>query len=368
MKGKKLWISLLVVIVLGSGTFYFMQGNASSEEGQEDPFVVAETGTVVEKALAVGTIEPENEIEIKSKISGVVSQIYAQPGEYVSEGQPLIEVKPDPTPLELAEAKRNLERTQIEKRSLESEMQRMQKLMDQELVSEQEYEQLEQEFEDVKIRLQISQERLDLLESGRVSIGDTVIESVIRAPVDGYILEKMVDIGEPVVPLTSYQAGTALMSIAGMDKLLFEGTVDEIDVGKMQEGMAAEIKIGALPDAVVYGEVSRISLKATQEDNATVFPVEITITDTNGVTLRAGYSANADIIIEQVENVITIPERVITMKDGKNIIEVPGEEAGSRVEKEVELGLSDAITVAVTEGLSEGDKVYERPVRTLTVR
>lgn len=368
MKGKKIWITLLVVIVLGSGAFYFLRGDSSSEEGQEDPFVVAEIGTVIEKALAVGTIEPENEIEIKSKISGVVSKIFAEPGEYVTQGQPLIEVKPDPTPLELAEAKRNLERTQIEKESLKSEMQRMQTLMDQNLVSVQEYEQLEQQYEDVKIRLQISQERLDLLESGKVSIGDTVIESVIRAPVDGYILEKMVDIGEPVVPLTSYQAGTPLMSIAGMDKLLFKGTVDEIDVGKMQEGMTAEIKIGALPDAVVFGEVSRISLKATQEDNATVFPVEITITDTNGVTLRAGYSANADIIIERVQDVVTIPERVITMRDGKNYIEVPGDEPGSRIEKEIELGLSDAITVAVTEGLAEGDTVYERPVKTLTVR
>ncbi|WP_234567463.1 efflux RND transporter periplasmic adaptor subunit [Rhodohalobacter sp. 614A] len=368
MKGKKIWITLLVVIVLGSGAFYFLQGDSSSEEGQEDPFVVAEIGTVIEKALAVGTIEPENEIEIKSKISGVVSRIFAEPGEYVTQGQPLIEVKPDPTPLELAEAKRNLERTQIEKESLESEMKRMQTLMDQNLVSAQEYEQLEQQYEDVKIRVQISQERLDLLESGKVSIGDTVIESVIRAPVDGYILEKMVDEGEPVVPLTSYQAGTALMSIAGMDKLLFKGTVDEIDVGKMEEGMRTEIKIGALPDAVVYGEVSRISLKATQEDNATVFPVEITITDTNGVTLRAGYSANADIIIERAQDVVTIPERVITMRDGKNYVEIPGDEPGSRVEKEIQLGLSDAITVAVTDGLAEGDTVYERPVKTLTVR
>lgn len=368
MKGKKIWISLLVVILLGSGAYYFLRGDSSSDENQDEPLVVAEIGTVIEKALAVGTIEPENEIEVKSKISGVVSRIFAEPGEYVEEGQPLIEVKPDPTPLELAEAKRNLERTQIEKKSIESEMQRMQTLMDQNLVSVQEYEQLEQQYEDVKIRLQISQERLDLLESGKVSIGDTVIESVIRAPVDGYILEKMVDEGEPVVPLTSYQAGTPLMSIAGMDKLLFKGTVDEIDVGKMQEGMAAEIKIGALPDAVVYGEVSRISLKATQVDNATVFPVEITITDTNGVTLRAGYSANADIIIEKSENAVTIPERVISMRDGKNYVEVPGEEPGSRIEKEIELGLSDAITVVVTEGLAEGDTVYERPVKTLSVR
>lgn len=175
MKGKKLWMSLFAIIVLGSGAYYILKSDASSGDGQVDPFVVAEVGSVVEKALAVGTIEPENEIEIKSKISGVVSQIFAQPGEYVMEGQPLIEVKPDPTPLELAEAKRNLERMQIEKNSLESEMKRMQKLMVRELVSAQEYEQLEQEYEDAKIRLQISQERLDLLESGRISIGDTVL-------------------------------------------------------------------------------------------------------------------------------------------------------------------------------------------------
>jgi HlyD family secretion protein len=199
-------------------------------------------------------------------------------------------------------------------------------------------------------------------------MGETLIESVIRAPIDGYILEKMVDVGEPVVPLTSYQAGTPLMSLAGMDRLLFKGTVDEIDVGKMEEGMPAEIKIGALPGAVIYGEVSRISLKARQQDNATVFPVEITITDTNGNILRAGYSANADIIIERMIDVVTIPERVITMRDGKSFVEVPGAEPGSRIEKEIETGLSDAITVAVLEGLEEGDKVLERPVRTLTVR
>lgn len=158
------------------------------------------------------------------------------------------------------------------------------------------------------------------------------------------------------------------MSLAGMEKLLFKGTVDEIDVGKMQEGMQAEIKIGALPGNVVYGEVSRISLKAKQQDNATVFPVEITITDMNGAILRAGYSANADIIIERVLNAVTIPERVITMRDGKSLIEVPGNEPGSRIEKEIEVGLSDAITIAVLDGLKEGDKVLERPVRTLTVR
>jgi HlyD family secretion protein len=368
MKRKKVWVTLLSLIVSGSGAFFYLQSNSASDEEKIDSFVIAEKGTVIDKALAVGTIEPENEIEVKSKISGVVSRIFAEPGDYIREGQPLIEVRPDPTPLELAEAKRNLERTEIEKDNLAKELGRMQTLRDRSLVSQQEFEQLEQRYNDVKVRAQISRERLDLLESGRVSIGDTVIESVIRAPVSGFILEKMVDIGEPVVPLTSYQAGTPLMSIAGMEQLLFKGTVDEIDVGKLEEGMPAEIKIGALPGVIAKGEVSRISLKAKKEDNATVFPIEITITDASGAVLRAGYSANADIIIESMENAVTIPERVVTMREGRAYIEVPGDDPSKRVEKEVKLGLSDAITVAVTDGLEEGDRILEKPLRELTVR
>lgn len=294
--------------------------------------------------------------------------MYAEPGDYVRKGDPLIEVSPDPTPLELAEAKRSLERTQIEEENLARELQRMGTLRERNLVSQQEYDQLQQRHNDVKVRVQIDEERLQLLESGRIRIGDTLIESVIRAPIDGYILEELVDVGEPVVPLTSYQEGTPLMTIAEMENLLFKGTVDEIDIGKVNIGMPVEIKIGALPADTIMGKVSRISLKAVEEDNATVFPIEITIVNTNGAVLRAGYSANADIIIEKLENVLTIPERVIEMRDGKSFVEVPGDEPGSRIEKEVTIGLSDAITVAVEKGLTEGEKVLEKPVRTLTVR
>lgn len=368
MKRKKLWITLTIVIVLSSGAFIYLQSNSSNESSTESPHIFAEVGTVIEKALAVGKIEPENEIEVKSKISGVVSRIYAEPGTYVRKGDPLIEVSPDPTPLELAEAKRNLERTEIEMQNLLRELNRLETLLKSNLVSQQEFDQAEQRYNDVVVRAQINKERLDLLEHGRVTVGDTVIESIIRSPIDGYILEKMVDIGEPVVPLTSYQAGTALMSIAGMDRLLFKGTVDEIDVGKLEEGMPAELKIGALPGVTVKGVVSRISLKANQQDNATVFPIEIIITDTQGAILRAGYSANADIIIESMQNVITIPERVVTLIDGKAFVEVNGDGGNGKTDREVELGLSDAITVAVVDGLEEGEKVYEKPLRKLTVR
>lgn len=363
-----MWTALLVIFILGGGGFYYLYSNNSEEEPETEPHIIAEMGTVVEKALAVGTIEPENEIEVKSKLSGVVSRLYAEAGDYVQKGDPLIEVSPDPTPLELAEAKRSLERTKIEEANLIKELDRMSALREKNLVSPQEYDQLKERHSDVQVRVQIAEERLELLESGRIKMGDVLIESVIRSPIDGYILEELVDVGEPVVPLTSYQAGTPLMTIAEMKNLLFKGTVDEIDIGKVEIGMSVEIKIGALPADTILGEVSHISLKAIEEDNATVFPIEIRITDTRGAVLRAGYSANADVIIQKLEHTLTIPERVVEMRDGKAFVDVPGDEPGSRVEKEITIGMSDAITVAVSDGLEEGEKVLERPVRTLTVR
>lgn len=368
-KGRKwLWITLIAVVIFGGGSIYYISNGQGKDEVQEAPYVTAEMGTIVEKALAVGTIEPENEISVKSQLSGVVSVIYAEAGDYVRKGDPLIEVSPDPTPLELAEAKRNLERIRIEESNLRKELDRMDQLLNKKLVSQQEFDQLEQRHNDVGVRLQIANERLQLLESGKIKMGDTVIESVIRAPIDGYILEELVNVGEPVVPLTTYQAGTPLMTLAEMNNLLFKGTVDEIDIGKIEIGMPVELKVGALPKQSILGEVSHISLKAIEQDNATVFPIEISITETNGSVLRAGYSANADIIIKKMANTLTIPERVVTMKDGKAFIEVPGTQPGSREEVEISVGMSDAITVAVTEGLNEGDKVLEKPLKELTVR
>jgi HlyD family secretion protein len=180
MKSKKVLLTLVVIIVASGGLFYYLNGQSQEEKTTEDPHVVAEIGSVVEKALAVGTIEPDNEIEIKSKISGVVKQIFAQPGDYVREGDPLIEVKPDPTPLELAEAKRSLERTVIEKENLSTELERMETLLDKNLISQQEFDRAQQQYRDVDVREQISRERLQLLETGKIMMDDTVIESVIR--------------------------------------------------------------------------------------------------------------------------------------------------------------------------------------------
>ena len=142
------------------------------------------------------------------------------------------------------------------------------------------------------------------------------------------MLELLVNEGDPVVPLTSYQAGTALTTLADMSQLVFKGTVDEIDVGKLKEGMPARIKIGAMPDATVEGTVYKIAPKSKTAEGATLFDVEIALKPGAGVVLRAGYSANADIVVREKQDVLLIPERLVTFADGKATVEVPPRRRG----------------------------------------
>lgn len=355
-----------ILLITAATTVLALQSGGESGKDNGRPSVNVERGDITRLALATGTIEPRNEIEVKSKVSGVVSNIYVDEGDYINEGEPLMDVRPDPTPQEMAEAKRNLERAENELETLEKELERNEILKERDLISTHDFEQLKQRYNNAKIDKQINKERLQLLESGRIQVGDMLIESVVRAPSSGYLLEKNVDIGDPVVPLTTYQAGTPVATIAGMDDLIFKGEVDEIDIGKVDLGQHAEIEVGALPDAKVTGSVSKISLKAFTEDNKRVFPIEITLDPNEDINLRAGYSANANIITEERKDVLTIPERVVSFRDDSTFVEVPGSEEEQRIEKEVELGLSDNITVEILNGLEEGQEVLEKPVQTLS--
>jgi HlyD family secretion protein len=355
-----LWPVLIFGVVGIAGFFWWNKSRNGKDEAL--PKVKVVKSNLVDKALAVGTIEPENEISIKSKVTGVVQKIFADVGVYVKIGDPLLEVRPDPTPLELAEAKRNLELAQVERDNIAKENARKESLLNNKLISSQEYEASQRQFQEAELRLNIAREKLALIESGKIKIGKTQIETVIKAPIDGYVLSKTVEVGDPVTPLTSFQEGTVLMRIADMKQLIFKGTVDEIDVGKLREGMEVEIKIGALPDHKIKGALRLISLKAEKKENATVFPIEIAIDQTNGTTLRAGYSANANIIIQKKDSVLVLPERVVTFRNDSAFVKLPLSKEESK-EQQILTGLSDAINVEVLSGLKEGDEVLEKPVK-----
>jgi len=358
---KKIILSSVAVLVLGGASFLFFGSKKSSNESDILKVKVIR-GTVVDKALAVGTIEPENEISVKSKVSGVVSRIFVDVGVYVKIGEPLLEVRPDPTPLELADGKRQVQLSQVDLDNLKKQRIRQESLMKSHLISDKEYEDFQKQYEESELRLKIATEKLALMESGKIKIGETEIESIIKAPISGFVLNRTIEVGDPVTPLTSYQEGTVLMKMANMERLIFKGTVDEIDVGKMKEGMDVEIKVGALPSDTVRGVLRKIWLKAEKKDNSTVFPIEILIPAAKNAVLRAGYSANANIIIQKKANVLTIPERVITFSNDSGFVNVAmGKNKDER--HYIKTGLSDAINIEVISGLKDSDEVFEKPVK-----
>lgn len=358
---KKIIISSGVLVVVVAVALIFFGGSRKNGDAVL-PTVEVTRGTIIDKALAVGTIEPENEISIKSKVSGAVSRIFADAGTYVKAGQPLLELRPDPTPLELAEAKRGVELAQVEVDNTVKDRVRQESLLKKQLISAKEYEEFQRRYDETDLRLKIAKERLALLEKGKVTIGSTNIESIVKAPIDGFVLSKTVEVGDPVTPLTTYQEGTVLMKMANMSQLIFKGSVDEIDVGRLKEGLEVEVKVGALPSEKVKGTLRKISLKGEKRDNATVFPIEISIPKTGTSVLRAGYSANANVIIQRKDSVLMIPERVVTFRNDSAFVMIP---VGPEREEEraIKTGLSDAINVEVISGLKEGDKVNEKPVK-----
>jgi HlyD family secretion protein len=357
MKKRTIAGTLAGVAVLAAGLAAFtVRANGASDDV---PAVTVTRGDIMDRALAVGTIVPDIEVSVKSKVSGVVRRRFAEVGDFVEAGGPLLEIRPDPTPLELVEARRNLELQEIQLDNLSRELARQESLKNQGLIATQQYEMTQRQHSEARLNVRMARERLALLESGRIVSGDSRVESVVRSPISGYILEKTAEVGDPVVPLSTYQEGTVLLTMADMNQLIFRGTVDEIDVGRLREGMRAEIKVGALPDARISGIVSRISLKARRAEQATTFPIEIALTDVGDAVLRAGFSANAEVIIESRTDVLIVPERVVSFSGDTAWVTVRPP-AGPDERRVIRTGLSDAITIEVVEGLAEGERVLEK--------
>lgn len=366
----KLFKVLLGLIVLGgvvTGIYALASSGKKGENGLK--VVVAESGSITEKALAVGQIQPRQKYSVKSKISGIVKSCRVEVGDGVKAGDPILEIQPDPTPLEVTEVDRRLESAQASFTRAKSEFDRAKELFEQGVTPRSEVDVKREAFELAKIAVAKADQDRELTRKGKITSIDSGIDSIIRAPAAGTILTRAVNPGDPVVPLTSYQPGTELATIADMSDLIFKGTVDEIDVGKLHVGLVARIKVGALPSDVVTGQVARIAPQAQQKDGATLFDVEIELDPGQTVVLRAGYSANADLIIREKKDVVTIPERLVTFEDGgrKAFVELPGKGPKDEPRKvEITTGISDGLNIEVTSGLKAGDQLVQRPPKQIS--
>src|SRR6266851_563455 len=364
---RKLWKTLLVLVILAgaSAAVYALSRNSKKTDGTKE--VEVTTGSIVEKAVAVGQIQPRQKFQVKSKISGIVHRALIQVGDTVKTGDPLFEIAPDPTPLEVTEVDRQVDSADASYRRAQGEYQRAQELSRSGVLPKSDLDQKKEVFELAQVALRKAQQNRDLTRKGRLTVSGT--ESIITAPAAGTILTRSVNPGDPIVPLTSYQPGTEMATVADMRDLIFKGTVDEIDVGKLSVGMQTRIKVGALPTDVVTGRVSRIAPQAQQKEGATLFDVEVELDPSQKITLRAGYSANADVIIREKKDVLTVPERLVTFEDGgkKATVELAGAGPKAQPKKvEIKTGISDGMNIEVVSGLRKGDHVVERPPKEIS--
>lgn len=358
----KKWIFFIFLGILIIVALYFLV----SGSGSRQPSYTLQTvkrGDIAEKALAVGTIEPEQEIKVKSTIPGIVSEVMFKVGNKVNSGKPLFKISPNPTPVEYVETRRNMEVTEVNLNRLQSDHERKLQLFRDSLIPQSEMDAAAADYEEAKLRYSIAREKFELMEKGRIRMSNREIDSTIKSPIAGIVLSQSVFQGDPVVPLTNFQPGTELCSLADMGNMLFKGTVDEIDVGKIAVDMAADIQLGAFPDSHILGRVERIYPKAKKEGNATLFDIEILISDDDDgdKTLRAGYSATASITVRESKNILIVPERLVLFENGKKYVEV---KKGETIDKiEVRTGLSDGLNIEIISGLTENDQVVERPPR-----
>src|SRR5262245_20565594 len=205
---RKGLIGLGVVVLAGGGVTAALYSKSNSGKDKDFKTVPVTRGPVVEKALAVGAIRPKHEITVKSKISGIVRTSYREVGDKVKAGDPLFEIIPDPTPMELTEARREVEIAKNIHDQAQKKFDRSKALKDQGILSSQDWEVADKDIQDATIRLSLATEKLALIEKGRVKTERLAVEAIIRAPTAGTVLELLVNEGDPVVPLTSYQAGT----------------------------------------------------------------------------------------------------------------------------------------------------------------
>ncbi|WP_421805449.1 efflux RND transporter periplasmic adaptor subunit [Flagellimonas sp.] len=355
-KSVTIVILLLIVIVFGGSMYYLYQKNA------EDP-VVYETETpskqtIVKKAVATGSILPLEEVLIKPNISGVIEEIYVEGGDYVKSGDLLAKIKVVPNLSALNDAKNAINEAKINLDDQKRNYERQSNLFGKGVIPKADLERAEVSYDQAKQAYAAANQRYDIVKTGTTSGLSNSANTLIRATVSGMVLEVPVEVGNQVIESNTFNEGTTIAAIADVDKMIFEGKVDESEVGKIKEDLPLEITVGAIENRVFNAVLDYIAPKGKEENGAIQFEIKGTLRKNDTVFIRAGLSANASIILARADSVLAVKEALVQFDDETKKPYVEVETADQQFErKEVELGVSDGIFVEVKSGLGANDKV-----------
>lgn len=356
---KYILIGVLVLAVLWAAAFFIKSNSKSSITYEtQKPFV----SNIEMKTVATGKVVPEDEIEIKPQISGIIEKIYLEEGVEVDAGDLIAIIKVVPNEQSLNQARGRVRNAEISLNNTKIEYDRNKALFDKGVISSQDFNTLQLQYDQAQQELQNSRADYQIIRRGSAG-GSTTANTNIRATVDGTILEIPVEEGDQVIQSNNFNDGTTIATIADLSKMIFEGKVDEGEVGKLKVGTPLKISLGAVEGEELDANLRFIAPKGVEETGAVQFKIEGDVEVNDSIFIRAGYSANASIVLERKDSILVIPEALLQFdkETDKPYVEVAeGPETEQKFErKDIEIGISDGVNVEVVSGLTEDDLVKE---------
>ncbi len=351
---KYLGIALLVFGAIFA-TLYFIKTNSKPlvEYDVQTPMIQS----IEKKTVVTGTVIPEDEVEIKPQISGIIEKLFVDEGDLVINGDLLAKVKVVPNEQTLNSAKGRLSNTLILLRNAEVEFKRNQSLFEKEIISKQQFDNAKLSYDQAEQNVKNARSDLQIIKLGSAG-GSTIANTNIRATVAGTILEIPVKEGDQVIESNNFNAGTTIATVADLNKMIFEGKVDEAEVSKLTVGMPLTVNLGAIQDKDFDARLKFIAPKGNEEQGTVQFKIEGDVYLDNSIFIRAGYSANASLVLEKKDSIMAISEALLQFDKISNdpYVEVKNDK-GTFERKNIELGISDGINVEIISGLSMEDKI-----------
>lgn len=349
---KKIGKIILVLLIVGSlgflGFYVFDQSENTAEVFETDSTFFID---IQRKTVATGAINPRKEVEIKSQVSGVVQKLFVEAGDRIEAGQLIAKIQIIPNVVALNNAQARLKEATINFKNAEQEMDRQKKLFVEKVISQVNYNQFLLTYDLNKQQVEAAENNLDLIKEGS-SKKSGAVSNLVRSTVAGMVLNVPVKEGNFVIESNTFNDGTTIASVADMKELVFEGKVDEAEVGKLREGMELELVVGALDTIKFAAKLEYISPKGVEEEGAIQFEVRASVELRADHFLRAGYSANADIVLEEKKGVLAVQEKNLIFEDDKIYVEL--KKAEKEFEKvEIKTGISDGINIEVLKGLTK---------------
>jgi HlyD family secretion protein len=350
----------VLALSLFAGTAYFLWAKSRKPETlfqTEAPRIA----TIIKKAVATGSVIPRREVEIKPRVSGIIEEIGVEPGDLVRAGDLIARIRLVPDMVELNNARNRVARAEINQASAKREHDRQLALHAAGLVSLAAFQQFESVLENAQAELDAARENLDLIQKGVSREAGATSNTQVRSTISGMVLQVPVEVGKSVIETNTFNAGTTLATVADMEDMIFQGRVDESEVGKLKPGMTLLLTIGAVEGRQIEATLEYISPKGVEQEGAIQFQIRAALKPQADILIRANYSANADIVLDRRDSVLAINESLLEFEDGKRFVQV--EAAPQKFERrEIQTGLSDGIQIEVVSGLTAEDKVKGGPV------